>query len=195
MNCTDLIYWMGGDEKHSDVKRITEALKFKPTDTVLDFGCGIGRLLKEIAPLCETIFGADVSNVMLANLQTYCYDVSNTFIVPMLSESKLGLFDNQFDKIYSILVLQHMDKAKAISILGEFKRILKPGGRVFVQFPSSTNEDFYFRYMERRLLTEINPIVEFYSAPELKMIFKRVGLDIAKFHEDGRDFWITAVKK
>lgn len=212
MKCSDeLIYWMKSPDENfakkkilsdddwsertiKDVERIINNLKITHTDSVLDFGCGIGRLTKEIAPLCDKIYAVDVSDNMLSLLMNYCGGISNVFISPMQSEMNICLMDKQVDKIFSLLVLQHIEKPNALEILKEFKRVLKPKGKLFLQYPNSLNKDFYFKYMKTKSELGINPLVEFYSEDELKMIFKEVGLNIIKIDNDGHDFWVLAMK-
>jgi len=212
MKCSnELIYWMDSPDEEfarkkilsnddwnertvKDVNRIMDNLKIQPTDTVLDFGCGLGRLTKEISPLCGKIFAVDVSDSMLSLLMNYCAGFKNIFMSPMHSETNIGLMDIQIDKIYSLLVLQHVEKPKAFEILKEFKRILKPKGKIFIQYPNSLNRGFYFKYMKTKYELGITPLVEFYSEDELRMIFKEAGLNIIRIENDGEDFWVLAIK-
>lgn len=45
--------------------------------TVLDFGCGTGRLAKFIAPLCQRLICYDVSSAMMSGARTYLAGISN----------------------------------------------------------------------------------------------------------------------
>ena len=42
-----------------DAARIGQLIE--PTDTVLDLGCGIGRVARYVAPLCQEIWAVDAS--------------------------------------------------------------------------------------------------------------------------------------
>lgn len=42
---------------------------------------------------------------------------------------------NSIDFLYSLLVLQHLDRGDARRVVGDCYRVLKPGGRCYLQFP------------------------------------------------------------
>ena len=183
------------DRTKDDMKRINDWLGIKDTDHVVDFGCGIGRLLKEVALMCHSIVGVDVSSEMLAYALEECRGLDNILLMNMGDETKINISDGQTDKIYSILVMQHIDKPKAFRILAEFNRILKPHGKVLIQYPNVMNINFYLSYMELRYSLQIlNPLMEFYSKPELEMIFTFNGFRIIKIQDDGKDFYVIAEK-
>jgi len=117
--------WLGAwcDEHHISV----------PAGDALDFGCGIGRLTQAMAPHFTSVTGVDVSQPMidLAREKNSHGDsvryICNTR--PDLSEFP----DGSFDFILSAIVLQHMRPLYSLRYLGEFLRILRPGGLLFFQ--------------------------------------------------------------
>lgn len=104
---------------------------------VLDFGCGIGRLTRALSKHFALAVGADVSKAMIdkAN-QLHSQDDKLRFKVN--EEDDLSLFDaDRFDMIYCNIVLQHIpDKDQIQTYIGEFLRVLKPGGIAVFQVPS-----------------------------------------------------------
>ena len=101
-----------------------------PDSVVLDYGCGIGRMSKELISRhnCRVI-GVDISPAMRA-LSVQYVDSDNFFACPpnMLRVLLDGGF--RFDVAISIWVLQHC-LAPADDI-GHLRRALKPGGGLFV---------------------------------------------------------------
>jgi len=178
-----------------DMNLIVNKLGISKKDKVLDFGCGIGRLVKEVAPLCNKILGMDVSEPMIRYAHKYVYKMKNVLLTTMQEEATLTLQDKQVDKIYSFLVLQHIEKPKAHRILMEFNRVLKKFGKVLLQYPNVLNKNFYFTQMRHRYqLGAMAPLIEFYSKEEIEMIFEVTGFEIIELIDDGEDFYVVAEK-
>jgi cyclopropane fatty-acyl-phospholipid synthase-like methyltransferase len=178
-----------------DVERLSSNLGFVKTDTVLDFGCGIGRLCKVLAPHCANMIGVDVSDEMIKYAVKYCRDIEGLVFMPMPTDFLIPLEDNLVDKVFSLLVLQHIERPKAFKLLREFNRVLKMFGRVYLQYPSIANRDFFYNYIKQRLkLGIITPLIEFYTREELEMIFEECGFDILDIEHDQKDFYVLAEK-
>jgi len=177
-----------------DVERLTIGLDIQKTDKVLDFGCGIGRLMKPISKLCESIVGVDISEAMIGYGFEYCKGENNIMFKAMQSETAIPIGNDALDKIYSLIVLQHTEKHKAFKILCELGRILKTGGKILIQYPDM-RQDIYFNYMinrEQGGLTQ--PILEFYTKEELKRIYEFLKFEIIEIKEEGTDLFVLAKK-
>jgi ubiquinone/menaquinone biosynthesis C-methylase UbiE len=104
--------------------------------TVLDFGCGVGRLTRPLAAHFENYVGIDISESMLAQAREWnqacqrCRFVLNT-------TGDLRMFETgSVDLIYSRYVLQHLPSTELVrSYLREFVRIVGPDGLVVFQLP------------------------------------------------------------
>lgn len=102
----------------------------------LDFGCGAGRLTQALAKHFDEAYGVDIAPSMIELAVTYnqypdsCHYELNT--KPDLSQ----FVDCHFDFIYSCRVLQHMKPEYALQYIGEFIRLLKPGGAIVIQEPT-----------------------------------------------------------
>lgn len=95
----------------------------KDKSTLLDFGCGMGRVSKEILNRVNcNIIGLDISEVMLGYANDYVDDVRFTTTTTYTAE-------NSIDVALSILVLQHTEfPEKEIQNIHD---VLKPNG-IFV---------------------------------------------------------------
>jgi len=94
---------------------------------VLDFGCGVGRVSKEliISTNCRCI-GVDISPSMLA--LGVAYVGTERFLA--CSPDMLAFLDLKFDLVLSIWALQHVrDLGDEID---RIFRVMKPGGKLFV---------------------------------------------------------------
>jgi SAM-dependent methyltransferase len=102
----------------------------------LDFGCGVGRLSQALAQHFEKVVGVDISETMvrLAGLFNQRPDRVH-YIVN--AQEHLGIFPNEeFDFVYSNIVLQHIKPEITLIYLEEFVRILRAGGLLVFQLPS-----------------------------------------------------------
>ena len=93
----------------------------------LDFGCGVGRLTQALARRCEEAVGVDVSPRMLELARSHAAtrpNITFTDAVP----------DATFDFVISLIVFQHIEVARGMSILREVLARVAPGGVVALQF-------------------------------------------------------------
>ena len=101
------------------------------TDKVLEIGCGIARVGRELAPYCGEWHGVDISGNMIRYAKERTAGQGNVFLQE-LPEVNLSIFpDNTFDCVYSTIVFMHLDKPDVFTYLCEARRVLKPGGRAY----------------------------------------------------------------
>lgn len=106
--------------------------------TILDFGCGVGRILKQVSKRSETCYGADISPNMLKYAKEY---VDNDSVQFLLCDPKIPAESDMFDLVYTFHVLQHIPtRGDLINALSEIRRILKPSGRAVLHFIKKISE-------------------------------------------------------
>ncbi len=103
--------------------------------TVLDFGCGVGRLTAPLARRFKKAVGVDVSSEMIARAQQYHADLKNCGFVHNTANDLKIFEDNSFSMVFSIITLQHINKESALKYIKEFIRITAPGGLIHFQVP------------------------------------------------------------
>lgn len=104
--------------------------------TVLDLGCGIGRVALYMADRCRLLWAVDASPVMLSMAARRLADRPNVRLVQSRGVTIPEVPDHSVDLAYSILVLQHVEREDAFSLLRELRRVLRPGGRAYLTFPN-----------------------------------------------------------
>jgi SAM-dependent methyltransferase len=102
----------------------------------LDFGCGVGRLSQALAAHVDEVTGLDIAPSMLEKAREL--DRSGGRVQFVLNQKPdLSLIPTgSVDIVYSSLVLQHMPPELARGYLGEFVRVLAPGGVAIFQVAS-----------------------------------------------------------
>jgi SAM-dependent methyltransferase len=95
--------------------------------TVLDFGCGVGRLSQALTQRMGCV-GVDISPTMIERARMLNRHPKTCKYLVNDSDG-LGIFDDgDFGFVYSSIVLQHMEPHFAEGYLREFIRVLAPGG-------------------------------------------------------------------
>ena len=99
----------------------------------LDFGCGIGRLTRALAPHFERVHGVDISPSMVRRAQE-CRPAMDTITYFVNPRTDLSLLDpSRYDFIYSREVLQHIPTRYQCAYIREFLRLLAPRGLAVFQ--------------------------------------------------------------
>lgn len=118
------------------------ALELKPSDKVLDLGCGNGRLYKLIEKFTHDYTGLDISDELIKIAKKFYpklpFVVGDALATPFK--------DSEFDAIISVATLHHIpSKIKRNAALKEIFRITKPGGRVLLTVWYFWNKPRYVR--------------------------------------------------
>jgi SAM-dependent methyltransferase len=101
----------------------------------LDFGCGVGRLTQALADHFESCDGVDLAASMIGRAQSLNRQPEHVRFHHNQAPN-LRLFDAEsFDFVLSLLVLQHMEPGLMRGYVGEFLRVLRPGGVAYFNIP------------------------------------------------------------
>lgn len=113
--------------------QVRAALDVGSEDRVLELGCGVGRIGRELAPHCREWVGADISDNMIDHAIERTSGLNNVSFHKLTRTSLEMIDDESVDKAYSIAVFCHMDKEDLYLYLQELNRVLRPGGLIFVE--------------------------------------------------------------
>ncbi len=110
-------------------ERAAERL-FRPLGKFLDYGCGTGILLEQLAGKYERGCGVDVKESSLEQARGKCPDCEFKLIT---KDGSTSYPDATFDTIALVEVIEHVPDEAAT--LREIARLLKPGGRLVLTTP------------------------------------------------------------
>ena len=140
--------------KHWEYPWMIKHSKLKSGQKILDCGCGRGFLQFYLARKGMKVTSLDVSTLkpkFVRKFWKFCEDKkiplseNKTITIPKIAKrydtnvefhvlniAKLPFNDNSYDCVYSISVLEHMEKGDDEDAIREMARVLKPGGRMLV---------------------------------------------------------------
>ena len=128
-------------------RQVAHALLLQPQDEVLELGCGVARIGRELAPHCKRWQGVDISDNMLSVAKSRTADQSN-MAFQHLTCTSLSMFDDaSFSKAYSVAVLIHLDKEDVFLYLQEIARVLQPGGLFYFDVWNLAHDVGWKRWM------------------------------------------------
>ena len=99
-------------------------------ESVLDLGCGDGRLLalvKGVCPSVRTAVGVDASEPMLDAARARFADDASVDIRPWDLRDPIDAF-GRFDLVVSGFAIHHLEDGRKQALFGEVARRLNPGG-------------------------------------------------------------------
>jgi SAM-dependent methyltransferase len=100
---------------------------------VLDFGCGVGRLVIPFAAVADKVVGVDVSESMLAEARKNCSERGLTNVSLVGSDDALSEVTESFDLVHSAIVLQHIEVPRGRRLFQRLIECIAPGGAGAVQ--------------------------------------------------------------
>jgi SAM-dependent methyltransferase len=123
--------FFGTGERHVEHIYDTIRSKIRPDfqpGAVLDYGCGVGRLVIPFARRAQKVVGVDVSPSMLeearSNAKKYGFPAASLIHADDLPSLAAG----SFDLIHSFIVFQHIPVARGEQILQQLLALLAEGG-------------------------------------------------------------------
>ncbi|MBC7543477.1 MAG: class I SAM-dependent methyltransferase [Candidatus Sericytochromatia bacterium] len=119
-----------------EMRELLGRFALQPQDSVADIGCGTGRLVSVIAPLVSHLYAGDFSSVSVDIVREKCRQaVWGDRVTPLVADMSqpLRLETASVDKVISLQAYQHVSPEGRVTALNEFRRILKPGGRLFIE--------------------------------------------------------------
>ena len=169
-------------------EQVLDGLPLSPDWSVLEIGCGVGRLVKPLSRRVARVVGVDLSEEMLRRGRDYCSGLSNVEL--RRTDGRLEFLpDASFDFVFSHIVFQHVPrKAYVDAYFRDAFRVLFPGGIFRVQVDGRSRQ--FFR---RWIADSWSGVV--YSAPELRRHLERCGFQVTEIRGESTQYLrATAIK-
>jgi ubiquinone/menaquinone biosynthesis C-methylase UbiE len=142
--------WVGIRARESIEQALrTAGAGIEDLKAVLDWGCGCSRIMRQWAPLFDSISftGTDVDKAMItwdqANVAGPRFAL-NGAVPPLPCDA------DEFDLVYGASVFTHLDETRQRQWLAELRRVIKPGGILLL----STNGQSVFDANKHNLPSE-----------------------------------------
>jgi SAM-dependent methyltransferase len=192
---------MESEVRHSaaePLKNLLELLSIKSHEEVLEIGCGVGRIGRELAPRCRAWTGADMSANMLAYASERLRDLKNVRLVRTTACGLAEFASGSFDVVYSTNMFAHLDEIDRWRYVAEGFRVLRPNGRLFIDNIDLESDAGWAAFAEGAKSSqemERPPYQPRYSsAAELTTYALRAGFDLVQSHRRPPLVIVTGIK-
>lgn len=160
------------------VERLQSELSIRPSDRVLELGCGVGRLIYPLSRAYKSskFIGVDFSQELL----DLAPESSN---LEYVKNDGRTLPNKKFNKAYSMMVFQHIPKDAVADYIDLIAEALPVGGL------------FYFQFVEGTTNTHMN---RHFTHHEMRQICIDAGFSIKDVQSDSYSpdwTWFSCIKK
>lgn len=180
---SDELFWDSGESDLNNL--ILQDIEWNAGASVLEIGCGVGRLLRPLATRAREVWGVDIAPTMVELGRQHLASLPNVHL--HVTTGRLEMIPSaSLDFAYSIIVFQHIPTKAAISTyLAEVARVLKGGG-VF-KFQVDGRRRPFWRGSDSWLGV-------WYGAKEICGELQALGFRVVDTWGEGTQyFWLTAV--
>lgn len=139
-----------------------------PEATLLDVGCGVGQFMGTMKALGWKVFGVDTDERVVEMAQAAGLDVRCGLL------ETLGLPDASFNVITLRHVIEHVSDPTAL--LGEVRRLLKPGGLLCIATPNA-NSKGHAEFGAHWLGLDVSRHMQLFTKQSLVDLSQKVGFE------------------
>ena len=165
----------------TDMPRVCGATKSPLDLSMVEIGCGVGRMTRMLARIFAEVTALDVSDEMVARARANTADLPNVTVLLGDGATLRPLASNSNDFVFSFIVFQHIPTLAVIgSYCREAHRVLRPGGLFKFQVQGLTS----FRRGRRDTWTGY-PV----TRSQARMLARTAGFVIERSEGPGTQFY------
>jgi ubiquinone/menaquinone biosynthesis C-methylase UbiE len=160
---------------------------------VLEIGCGIGRVGKLVAPLCQKWIGCDVASNMLLLAAERLRDLPSVELKEISGYDLKGVGDDSVDVVYCTVVFMHLEPWDRYNYILEAFRVLRPSGRIYVDNINLCSEGGWKVFEVHRAMSSTNRpshMTQNSTPQEMEAYLTRAGFSDVEIRTN--DDWIRA---
>jgi SAM-dependent methyltransferase len=198
-------FWAQGER---DLDRVLGALgvRIEPGDSVVDLGCGVGRLTRVIAGRASRVYAIDVSGEMLAQALGHNAELGNVEWVHGDGSTLQPIPDEAADAVVSHVVFQHIpDPGVTYGYVAEMGRVLRPGGWAAFQVSNDPGVHAASQSVGERVRAAVGRAPRGQSDPkwlgaavdmaELRAAAEGAGLGLERVEGEGTQFCLVLARR
>ncbi len=182
------------------IKRTLEKFIFKnfaPGMSLLHAGCGSGQADVDITRRMK-VTALDISQPALDH---YARENEGRGVLLRASAFSVPLPDASVDGVYNLGVMEHFTEPDVVKLLREFRRVLKPGGRIVLFWPPTFGLSVFVLDTAHRVLRlfgsarKLHPdeITRLESRAHAERLLRLGGFRLIDYSFGPRDFFVQVV--
>ncbi len=179
--------------------QVQAALDLDRSHRILELGCGVGRIGRQLVDHVASWHGVDISSNMLSVAAERLKDLQGVSFSQLQRTSLDMLEDNSFERAYTVAVLCHMDKEDLFLYLRELKRVMTNGALAYLETWNLAHPMGWKRWhlevdewsRSDQSLRKNVARNQFCTPDEFKLYARQAGLQVIVCHADSP--WIQVV--
>lgn len=161
----------------SEWEEVSSLLKDKMT--ICELGPGTGRFTDLYFHTCKKVYLVDVSEQICEKILKEKYRSHNHVQVLHTTNCRMSVISgNSVDLFFGFGVFSHLNSEQFVGYLNEGMRILKPGGKVVIEYQSLSEELGWKRFLSRIPEDFSDSIFRYHSVEAVESIAARLGYHI-----------------
>ena len=147
--------------------------------TVCELGAGTGRFTDLYFHICEKVYLVDLSlNICEHILKDKYQQFANINVLHCPDCRMPAIKSASVDVFFGFGVFSHMNTEQLVGYLNEALRILKPSGKLVIEYQSLSEETGWQRFLSRVPQDFSDSIFRYHHTESLEKLAKRLGFQV-----------------